>query len=608
MGGNNKLRSKPMPFDGLTIRALTRELNSDLSEARIDKIHQPEKDELVFSIRSVKSGTLKLVLSANPRWSRLHLSTEKKPNPTRPPAFCMLLRKHLEGGKIKEIKQIGMERIVHIRIEALNDFREWQDILLICEFMGRHSNIILVNPDNGVIWDAIKKVSSAVSSTRPVLPGQEYTPPPTQGKQDLLHTDYDNFAAAMWDQGENSTIAAALFNVYTGLSPYSAREICAQAGLDGTLPVEECGELELSQLHQAIRALTAAIDQGHSQASVQYMRSNPVEFSPYQPLTLAPGITVKNFASMNAACDAFYLRKLSQLRLESMQTNLSRTINEHLHKAYRKKFLQEGDLSQAQENEKYKIWGELLTAYAHNYKKGDPVAVLPDFYSGEEISLPLNPRYTPIQNAQRYFKTYNKSRGAQKHLQRLMAENQLAIDYLESVLVAVQQADRPTGIEEIIEELEKEKYLKIRSGRTKGTIERSQPRKFVSSDGWTISVGRNNVQNDRLTLRESSRHDLWLHTKETPGTHVIVSVPPSIDSINDIPDRTLEEAAELAAHFSQASASQKVPVDYTFRFNVKKPGGAKPGMVIYDNYWTILVNPGSERLQQLLDSQLDTTP
>ncbi|MCX5780336.1 MAG: NFACT family protein, partial [Firmicutes bacterium] len=310
--------------------------------------------------------------------------------------------------------------------------------------------------------------------------------------------------------------------------------------------------------------------------------------------------------TMNAACDAFYLRKLSQLRLESMQVNLSRTINDHLHKAFRKKFLQEGDLSKALENEKYKIWGELLTSYAHNFKKGDPVAVLADFYSGEEISLPLDPRYTPIQNAQRYFKIYNKSRGAQKHLQRLMAENQQAIEYLESVLVAVQQAESPEGIEEIIEELEKEKYLKVRSGRAKANIARSQPRKFISSDGWTISVGRNNVQNDRLTLRESNRHDLWLHTKEIPGTHVIVSVPPSISSIQDIPDRTLEEAAALAAHFSHASASQKVPVDYTFRYNVKKPGGAKPGMVIYDNYWTILVDPGSVRLQQLLDSQLET--
>ncbi len=592
-----------MPFDGLVIRALAKELNSNLIDARIDKIHQPEKDELVFSIRQAKAGTVKLVISANPRWARLHISTEKKTNPSQPSAFCMLLRKYLEGGKIKEVRQIGMERIVHIRIEALNDFREWQDKLLICEFMGRHSNIILLNPETGLIVDSIKKVSSEVSSYREVLHGKEYISPPSQGKLDPVHTDYESFAAAIWKQEETTSAASALFNIYTGLSLYSAREICAAASLDASLTVEECGEFELSRIYQSTRTRIQNIDQGHIMPTVQYFKNNPLEFAPFAPVDANPG--VKIFTSMNEACDAFYRQKLSQLRLESMQTNLTRQINEHLHKAYRKQFLQEGDLSQAQENGKYKIWGELLTSYANQFKKGDTIAVLPDFYSGEEVSLPLDVRYTPIQNAQRYFRIYNKSRGTQKHLQRLMAENQVGIDYLESVLVAINQAESPAMIEEIIEELEKEKYSKVRASRSKNKPERSHPRKFLSSDGLEIRVGRNNLQNDRLTLKESDRHDLWLHARQIPGTHVIVSLPAAISTIDAVPDRTLEEAASLAAYFSKASDSQKVGVDYTFRYNVKKPGGARPGMVIYDNYWTIMVNPDSEMVQKLLASQMD---
>jgi predicted ribosome quality control (RQC) complex YloA/Tae2 family protein len=239
-----------MPFDGLVIRALAKELNNDLIDARIDKIHQPEKDELVFSIRQAKAGTVKLVISANPRWARFHISTEKKVNPSQPSAFCMLLRKYLEGGKIKEVKQNGMERIVHIRIEALNDFREWQDKLLICEFMGRHSNIILINPATGLIIDSIKKVSSEVSSYREVLPGKEYLSPPSQGKLDPGHTDYESFAAAMWRQEETTSASTALFNIYTGISPFSAREICRAAHTDDSLTVEECGEFELSRIYQ----------------------------------------------------------------------------------------------------------------------------------------------------------------------------------------------------------------------------------------------------------------------------------------------------------------------------------------------------------------------
>jgi len=335
--------------------------------------------------------------------------------------------------------------------------------------------------------------------------------------------------------------------------------------------------------------------------TVVYRRQDPLEFTPYEPLDLEPGSTIHRFSSMNEACDSYFQAKLSRIRLESLQVNLRRIIQEHLNRAYKKRFLQEGDLNKAQENEKYKTWGELLTAYAHQFKKGDTNAVILDFYSGREIDLPLDPRYTPIQNAQRYFKIYNKSRGAQNHLQRLMADNQQLIDYLETVMVAVNQADSPSAVEEIVEELEKEKIVKTSVTRKQSKANPSQPRKFVSSDGLTILVGRNNRQNDRLTLKQANKGDLWLHTQQIPGTHVIISLPPNISTIDEVPETTLLEAAALAAHYSQAAKSAKVPVDYTFRQNVKKPGGAKPGMVIYENYWTVMVDPGTKQLDEWLN-------
>ncbi len=590
-----------MPFDGLTARAISRELDTCLKDGRIDKVYQPEKDELALSIRQIRGGTTRLLISANAQWSRLHITEERKANPNHPPTFCMLLRKHLEGGKIKQVEQIGMERIIRIRIEAMNDFREWQDKYLICEFMGRHSNIILVNPETNTVIDAIKRINSEMSSYREVLPGREYILPPSQGKMDPESADFESFADAMWKQDESTEVSKALFNTYTGLSLFSARHICAVSGLAAEVEAGECGQYELDRIYQATRSLLTAINSGSGHPTVQYKKNHPVEFSSFEPLTLAGPLVVKTFATMNEAADAFYSQRLSLLRLQSMQESLARKINEHLHKAHRKKFLQEGDLHQAGEKDMYKTWGELLTSYAHRFKKGDTVALVPDFITGEELALPLDVRYTPIQNAQRFFKIYNKAQGAKKHLVRMMKENQDGIDYLESVLVSVSQAESPAEIEEIIEELERENYVHAAPTRGRKKVQRSAPRQFISTDGLVIRVGRNNLQNDRLTLKESSRSDLWLHARQIPGSHVIISLPAHMTSIDQVPDRTLEEAAGLAAYFSQAASSAKVPVDYTFRFNVKKPGSARPGMVIYDNYWTIMAVPNGDEVENLLN-------
>ncbi len=590
-----------MPFDGLTIQAVTRELDSILVNGRIDKIHQPEKDEIILAIRTIGSGTVRLLISANPRWARVHLLNTRKENPVTPPAFCMLLRKYLEGGKIKAVRQVGMDRVVHLVVEAMDDFREWREKLLVCEFMGRHSNIILINPENNAIIDAIKKYGSDLSSYREVLPGKEYVTPPDQGKLNPLESSVEDFMNRIMGTNLNTSLAEALFAALAGVSPYSAGQFCTQAGIDPDTHLDQCGEYELTRVYQKMKTTLSTLVDGEYHPFVALgVNHQPLEFAPYPLEGLPAGSSGVECSTMNQACDLYFGKKLEVQQLNSMKSNLSKHIKGFLDRLYRKRFLQEGDQVRARDSEVYKDWGELLTAYAHQLNKGDREAVLDDFYSGEKVIIPLEPRFAPIQNAQKYFKVYNKSRKTLRHLEHLMAQNQEEIDYLETVMVTIQQAESRDEIFEVIEELEKEGYLKERSQRRQRKLLKSQPRRFMSSEGLEILVGRNNRQNDTLTLRQANPYDLWLHTQKIPGTHVIIRMQPNNGDINLVPDSTLEEAASLAAYFSQAENSSKVPVDYTFKINVRKPGGAKPGMVIYDNYWTIYVNPQDERVKRLL--------
>jgi len=588
-----------MPFDGIAIHSLCHELDSRLVDARIDKIFQPEKDELVFAIRT-RNGSCRLLLSANPRWARCYLTAYKKENPANPPAFCMLLRKYLEGGKIKAVHQCGFERVMYIDIEAMDDFREWKMKRLICEFTGRHSNIVLINLDNNTIIDAIKRFSSEQNSYREVLPGRLYIDPPDQGKLNPLDFPFERMVELLWSQPPQTELAMAFFTVFAGISPFSARQICLKSDLDPALPVEQCGEFEFrrlaEQLGQVISDSRPALH-----AVVALTGGQVVEFAPYSLVEPGSWTELVPFDSINEACDTFYNHKLGQLKLDSIKANLGRNIKGFLDKAYKKLYHQQGDENRARENEKYKDWGELITAYAHELRKGDLQAELHDFATGEAVAIPLDPRYTPIQNAQRYFKIYNKSRSALRHLENLKAQSRQEIEYLESVMLAIAQAESPEDIEEIVEELEGEGYIKEHGKKKKNKLQRRQPRHFLSSDGMDILVGRNNRQNDLLSIKQAAASDLWLHTKEVAGTHVIIKLPRTVNHIDMVPDQTLEEAAILAAYFSKAEQSSKVEVDYTFRSNLRKPNGAKPGMVVYENYWTINVNPHDERLAGMLE-------
>ncbi|MGE5421903.1 MAG: NFACT family protein [Ignavibacteriales bacterium] len=586
-----------MPFDGVTISHLVRELNQELTGQRIDKIYQPERDELTLVIKGKKGGS-RLTISANARWSRMYISQERKENPARPYSFCMLLRKHLEGSKILGFDQVGFDRIVVLRLEALNDLLEWQEKFLICEFTGKNSNIVLIDPQTNLILDGIKRYDHEVSRHREVQPGLPYIPPPTQDKLDPTDTDYARFCETVWETKNSLTISNALFQTFSGLSPATSREICIKSGVDHDLPVAECGEYELSRVFETTRSLsTGSLGEA---PTILIGKDGPVDYFAFTPPVSDQEVDRIVLDSLNQAMDFFYTAKMTRNRLDSLKTNLLRNLKTHLDKAYKKLFFQEGDLFQAHENEIYRVWGELLTAYAFQVKKGETSVSLPNFDGEGETEIELVPYLGAVENAQKYFKQYAKSRKARERLVDFIEENRKEIAYLESVVLALEKSETVEETEDIIDELEEQHYMKHKSSRGKSKQIRSQPRRFHSSAGMDIYVGKNNRQNDLLTLKKSGKNDLWLHTQGFAGTHVIVDLPQSIKGIEDVPDEVLEEAALLAAYYSRAKEAEKVAVDYTFRSNVRKPRGSRPGMVIYDNYWTINVNPADARLERLL--------
>lgn len=588
-----------MPFDGLAISHLVKELNQQLAGQRIEKIYQPERDQLTLVVRQ-KKGSCHLIISINPRWGRMYISGERGENPAQPTAFCMLLRKHLEGAKILEFVQQDFDRVVWIKVSALNDLMEWQEKVLVCEFTGKNANVILIDPQKNTIVDGMKRYGHELSSHREVQPGVEYVSPPSQDKLNPMTCDYTMFYRSLWSENNHSaTISAALFRTLTGFSPVTCREICNLAGIDPDSPVEECGDYELSNLFFNIMPVLLS----ETNPALVEGVNGPEEYFPFIPGP-QENKNVVGYDSLNLAMDTFYKQRLAQVRLESLRSNISRNVKTLLDKAYRKLFFQEGDLEQAKKGEILKVYGELLTAYGYQIPKGLSKVKLPNFDGVGETEIELLPHLTPQQNAQRYFKQYAKAKKSRDLLEEFISHNLDEIRYLESIQVALDKASNIEEIEEIIDELEEQGFARAKS-RSKGRAAASKPRRFMSTDGLCIWVGKNNRQNETLTLKTSRKTDLWLHAQGYAGAHVILELPPSVTSIDDVPVSSLEEAAILAGYYSRGKDAEKVPVDYTFRSQVKKPRGARPGMVIYDNYWTVFVNPSDPRLQGLLQTASD---
>jgi len=575
-----------MSLDGIVTRALVHELQSCV-KARIHKIYQPTDNELILHIRG-QGVNGKLLLSAHPSMPRIHWTEQTWANPQEPPMFCMLLRKYCEGGVIEAIRQIGLERIVEIDVRHRDELGDASLKRIVLEIMGRHSNLILLDPVTGIIHDGIRHVTPAISSYRVVLPGSVYMSPPSQDKVNPLEqsqTAFDARAAqtTLSDHDEgNHSVASALLNAYTGLSPLLAREIAFRAIQQQTSPWTAFEEVMKQVAQHAYKPNLVLQPDGKALYSAL-------------ALTHVQG-EVQTFASMHECLEVFYRDKASRDLVRQRTTDLNRFLLNEMAKNEKKLLKLQDTLKEADEADLVRRMGELLTAHLHAFKRGEKSVEVIDYYEEDQPTrtIALDPLLTPNENAQRYFRKYNKLKNSRTIVIEQLESTKTEMEYLASVLQGLESAT-PNDIGEIREELIEQGYIRergVKRGMKKKKKDTPSILCYTSSEGIPIYVGKNNTQNDYVTNRLAMSSDTWLHTKDIPGSHVLIRSA-------EFGEPTLLEAAVLAAYYSKARASSSVPVDYTRIRNVRKPNGAKPGFVIYDGQKTLYVTPDEALIMQM---------
>lgn len=571
-----------MSFDGMVAGAVARQLQAVLTGGKIEKIFQPEADELVIHIHS---GNVKhrLYISANGGHARIHLMKNNITNPEKPMAFCMLLRKHFQGGRITEIKQMDSERLIEIYISHINEMGYTVSKKLIAEIMGKHSNIIAIDLSSGKIIDSIKHISIDLNRYRQLLPGLPYIYPPDQGKVSFYTLTKEKLSVILEDKSVSKS--KALVAGIQGLSPVIAGEICSIASERFHIEPEY---LSTEEIYPVILDLSERICSGRF-SPVVYLDNNrtPLDFHIF-PLSAMEGLSDKiHTDDVSEAVEYFYINKFSSNRTRQKSSDLVKTINSALDKLYLKKQRLSEELMEAENSEAYRLYGELLTANLHAIKNGSAKAEVMNYYDNKILEIPLDPRFTPSKNAQRYFKKYGKAKTAIKEKSIQLAETNHIIGYLESVQIFAEHAETVEEIEEIRQELAEGGYLRMRKNNYRSSKSGLRPLIYATSDGFRVIAGRNNKENDRLTFKVADKKDIWFHTKDIPGSHVIL-----ITEGRQPTETAIFEAASLAAFYSRARDSENVPVDYTKVRHVKKPAGAKPGMVIFTDNRTVYVNPG----------------
>lgn len=576
-----------MSMDGLSLYSAMNELNKRLAGGKIDKIQQTDKEELLLMVRSL-GQTYRLLINASAADNRVQLTELKKQAPSEAPMFCMLLRKRIAGGKIVRFEQERLDRVLKISIETYNDLGDLSVFALYCELMGKHSNIILVN-EKGVIVDAIKHVGLGMSSVRFVMPGLEYSAPPAQDKQDPSKASADDFSMAMCMVG--MSIAKALSNAFFGLSPAVAAQLVARY-TDKT-ECTQLSEAEREELAERLAAFYADMAQGKEKASAVLDALGETEA--VYPFAIS-GSGIKLYDSIGEALDSLYINSDRREWAKRHGASARKVLQNNIERCEKKLALYADALNSEEQMEKCRLYGELLTANLHSLKSGTDTAAVDNYYADpvERIAIPLDRQLTPGENAQRYYKKYQKLKAA-RDMAIVQREQTLSeLNYLEGQLDNLTKCTAENELSELIEELKDQGYIKRdKGGKKKMKLAASKPMHFVSSTGADIYVGKNNRQNDELTLRFASPNDIWMHAKNIPGSHVIVKGASEQDTA------TMTEAALLAAYYSRARGSENVAVDYTPRKYVKKPAGAKPGMVIYTTNKTAYVTPSEEAVAGL---------
>ena len=555
-----------MALDGIFLFHLKNEVARFAVGSRIEKIHQPSKEELLLSLRS-RDGAAKLVLSCRADSAGVYFTSNSPENPAKPPMICMLLRKKLSGARIIGVEQDGLERIIKLRLQASNELGDSVNYTLVTEIMGRYSNIILLD-EADVIIDALRRVDEDKSHIRTVLPGVKYSSPPAQDKLNIMDCSLDELEKRLTASGKPP--AKAFQDCVLGVSPII------------------CREYENGVSLKTIRSYAL------SPQPVTVIADKPIDFA-FMPVAQYGELAeVRAGASFSQTVDDFYRSRVAADRLRQRSGELIKLISNLRDRAARKAINRERELEQCADKEKYKIWGDLITAAQYSLKKGGRVYEVADYYSGGTALIPADPALTPVQNAQRYYKEYRKKQTAERMLAGFIDDARSEAAYLDSVFDALSRCETNAEVSAVKAELEAAGYIKARKNQRKKSAPELKPLKFESSEGYLILVGRNNMMNDRLTLKTARAEDLWFHVKDAAGAHVIVKYDG-----REFTDCVIRQAAMLAAKNSRAGSSSNIAVDYTSAKNVRKPSGAKPGMVIYDNYRTEFVTPNQSELERI---------
>ena len=582
-----------MAFDGITIANIVKDLNDNLKGGKINKIAQPEADELLLTIKNNRTQ-YRLLISASASLPLIYFTDKNKPSPMTAPNFCMLLRKHIGSGKIVEITQPGLERVIEFKIEHLNELGDLCFKTLVVEIMGKHSNIIFLNEER-MILDSIKHVSLNMSSVREVLPGRDYFIPQTQDKKDPLSVTQEEFYETVYHKP--TAISRAIYTSLTGLSPAAAEEICFRASVDGSEPVDSLSQEARLHLYHTFRRFMEDVEEGSFSPNIVYnQEGEPVEFAAVT-LTKYGQNPVKTFDSISQVLEQYYAEKNIITRIRQKSADLRKIVQTALERNRKKFDLQTRQMKDTAKMDKYKVYGELINTYGYNLEEGCKSFQALNYYTGEEITIPLDSAMTPQENAKKYFDRYNKLKRTAQALEEQLADTENEILHLESIQAALDIAQQESDLSQIKEELTEYGYIKKHgTGGKKKNQAKSKPLHFVSSDGYHIYVGKNNYQNEELTFKFATGNDWWFHAKKMAGSHVIVK-----SNNEELPDRTFEEAGRLAGYYSSGRTAPKVEIDYVQKKQVKKPNGSKPGFVVYYTNYSLIIEPDITGIRQIED-------
>ena len=574
-----------MAFDGIVVANLVHDLKKELLGGRISKIAQPEADELLLTIKGPQ-GQRRLYISASASLPLIYLTQENKPSPMTAPNFCMLLRKHISNGRIINIWQPQLERAIHIQIEHLNELGDLCRKDLIIEIMGKHSNIIFCDKE-GQIIDSIKHVPAQMSSVREVLPGKMYFLPDTMDKSDPLHISEEDFVRLLTSKA--LPLSKAIYTSFTGISPITAEEICYLSGVDSRIPPRELSADIIRHLYNQFCIYLSDIKEENFSPAIYYDGGEPKEFSSL-PLTHLSNYTRTEGESISQVLQNYYASRNLLTRIRQKSADLRHIVQTALERNRKKYDLQIRQLKDTENREKYKIYGELLHTYGYHLEEGARELEALNYYTNEMVTIPLDADKTPAENAQRYFDRYNKQKRTFEALSQLSKETKKEIQYLESIRTSLDIARTEDDLAQIKEELIHSGYMRRKAEKKKQKI-KSTPLHYLSSDGYHIYVGKNNLQNEELTFHFASGDDWWFHAKKAPGSHVIVKSDGKMP-----PDSTFEEAGRLAAYYSSMRGSEKVEVDYIEKKHVKKPKGANPGFVVYYTNYSLVIDSDISRI------------